>query len=134
MKLNEITDKIDDTDEEDFSHLKDLSNHIYGMRFHVAPAVIDKINDATFSTLVNGIERSTLDDFIVWHNWQDFGNSQYYVFDVVSTKGYQELATVTRKLRDVMNISRSVVRFYRSDNNLDYRPEYEDWEVKVDLK
>src|ERR1035437_7475243 len=91
--------------------LKDLSKHKFNIKLRVPAHTIEAMEDAEFSKLVGDIEDSKADDFCAWHYW----DKNVYVFDVAGTKGYQEVADVTKDLRKALKLQGHQIRFFPSE-------------------
>lgn len=109
MKIKELllTEEHDKDDE--FPNLKDLSKHKYNLKLWVDESHLNKISDEEFSDLIAEIEDSNVDDFLVWHYW----DNNLYTFDIAGTKGWQELADISKKLRTKLDVKRP--SFFKSD-------------------
>jgi hypothetical protein len=113
MKISDIfeaNDPADDPDEDFYPDLKDLSKHDYTIRLLVSKHEIEMVDDDTFSKLITDIENDKSDDFIVWHTWEE---DNVYSFDVAGTKGWQQLADVTKDLRKAFRLRDHSVSFFR---------------------
>lgn len=108
MKLNDI---LNEELEDVTPNLKDFSKHKFNIQLVATNHVIEGIDDETFGKLIDEIENSKVDDFNVWHYW----DKNLYVFDITGTKGYQELADVTKNLRKILKLKEDhQIRFFPS--------------------
>ena len=108
MKLNDVLREAEPDDIT--ANLRDLSKHKYNIKLSARANVIERMKDEEFSKLIDDIESSTKDDFIAWHYW----DRDTYVFDIAGTKGYQEVADVTKDLRKAIDARGHSIQFFPS--------------------
>lgn len=133
MKVQELFITEENIEDDEFPNLKDLSKHKYNLKLWVDESHLNKISDEEFSDLIAEIEDSNVDDFLVWHYW----DNNLYTFDIAGTKGWQELADISKKLRTKLDVKRP--SFFKSTEikNMDdfYNPQqyYSAQDLKVKM-